>query len=175
MSNKENYSETNVCEKIVYEQLFHNNYEPLRNFLYYRYGDMARAEDVIQESFAKIWQNCEKIILSTAKSYLYKIAINMTLNVIRDHEIALKYKSSRTDINFNTPEFELEEKEFKEKLSKAIESLPYRQREAFLLHRIEKKSYADISSQLGISIKAVEKRIHLALKSLKEAIGNYKI
>jgi len=64
------------------------------------------------------------------------------------------------------------EEEFLIKLEKTIADLPKIQREVFLLNRIEKKKYKDIAEQLGISVKAVEKRMHGALLVLREKIGN---
>jgi RNA polymerase sigma-70 factor (ECF subfamily) len=64
------------------------------------------------------------------------------------------------------------EKEFLEKIEKAIADLPEKQKEVFLLSRIEKKKYREIAEILGISVKAVEKRMHLALIKMKDKIGN---
>jgi RNA polymerase sigma-70 factor (ECF subfamily) len=64
------------------------------------------------------------------------------------------------------------EKEFLEKIEKAISDLPEKQKEVFLLSRIEKMKYREIAEILGISVKAVEKRMHLALLEMKEKIGN---
>jgi len=165
-----------VCDQKIYESLFYDHYEKLRNYLFYKYGDLARAEDVVQESYAKLWQNCEKIIFDSAKSFLYKIANNTSLNAIRDKKTRLKYvEKLKNNDTAESPEFQLEEKEFGIKLQKAIANLRDKHREAFLLHRIEKKTYLQIAELLGISIKAVEKRIHLALESLKNEIGHYKL
>lgn len=59
-----------------------------------------------------------------------------------------------------------------EKLRNAIANLSEAQREAFLLNRIDGKKYKEIAEILGISIKAVEKRISGALESLRQTIGN---
>ena len=66
----------------------------------------------------------------------------------------------------------MEEQEFMVKLKKAIADLPDKQREVFLLSRIDKKKYSEISEMLGISIKAVEKRMSQALVILREKIGD---
>jgi RNA polymerase sigma-70 factor (ECF subfamily) len=58
------------------------------------------------------------------------------------------------------------------KLKKAISDLPIKQREVFLLSRMEKKKYKEIAEITGISIKAVEKRMSLALMALRKTIGN---
>ena len=70
------------------------------------------------------------------------------------------------------PEFLLEEKEFMDKLQNAISDLKEGQREVFLLSRIDKKTYKEIAEMLSISVKTVEKRMTLALKQLREKVGN---
>jgi RNA polymerase sigma-70 factor (ECF subfamily) len=64
----------------------------------------------------------------------------------------------------------LEEQEYKEKLERALAALPENQRTTFLLNRIDGKKYAEIADMEGVSVKAIEKRMHLALKSLRERI-----
>lgn len=165
-----------VCRDEIYKKLFYEHFEALRNFLYSRYGNMERAEDLAQDSFITLWKNCKKVSIATAKSYLFSVGKNASLNVIRNQKSALKYRPKDSDESTNiSPEFELEEKEFMETLTNAIESLRPKQREAFILSRVEKHTYSEIALLLDISQKAVEKRIHLAMISLKERIGNFNI
>jgi RNA polymerase sigma-70 factor (ECF subfamily) len=58
------------------------------------------------------------------------------------------------------------------RLKKVIAALPEKQREVFLLSRIDKKKYSEISEMLNISVKAVEKRMSQALVTLRDQIGN---
>jgi len=71
-----------------------------------------------------------------------------------------------------SPEYLLEEEEFKHTLQKAIASLSEAQREVFLMNRIDGKKYREIAEILDISQKAVEKRMSGALKILKDQIEN---
>ena len=59
-------------------------------------------------------------------------------------------------------------KELKEELENAIADLPEKQRVVFLLSRIDKKTYKEIAEMLGISKKAVEKRMYNALDTLRQ-------
>ena len=65
----------------------------------------------------------------------------------------------------------MEEKEYMEKLKNSIENLSEEQRTAFLLNRIEGKRHQEIAEMLGISRKAVEKRIYTALRKIKDQVG----
>ena len=81
----------------------------------------------------------------------------------------LNQKSDRTD---ESPEFLMLEKEYMEKLKNAISDLSERQREVFLLSRIDKKTYKEIAEMSNVSVKAIEKLMHKALMALREKIGN---
>lgn len=171
-----NTSKTSTCDEIVFSTFFKNQAKSLRNFLFYKYGNKDQADDLVQEAFIKLWQNCSAVPLEKAKSYIYTIANNSSLNVIAHQKVVLQYEKdfSGFDKTNENPEFILEEKQFKNKLLKAIENLNETQRVAFLMHRIDGKKYSEIADELNISVKAVEKRIHLALLELRKEIDNLK-
>jgi len=157
-----------ICEEKMYKAIFMEYSEMLRNFLYYKTGDMAKAEDLVQDAFAKLWENCAKVTPEKSKSYLYTIANNMFLNQVAHNKVILRFESmSHSDRDIKSPEYLLEEKEFKHKLEQAISALPEDQRIVFLMNRVDKKKYREIAEELGLSVKAIEKRMHKALKSLK--------
>jgi RNA polymerase sigma-70 factor (ECF subfamily) len=165
-----------ICEELIFSSFFKANVKSLRNYLYFKFGNEEKANDVAQESFIKLWENCKKVPLDKAKSYLYTIANNASLNEIAHQKVVLKYAQNNTGndrTNLN-PEFLIEEEQFKQKLEKAIDKLTEGQRTAFLLHRIEGKKYHEIAIMLDISVKAVEKRIHGALVSLRTEIEQFK-
>lgn len=162
-----------VCESENFESIFNSNAETLRNFIYYKCGNEQQAEDIVQEAFIKLWNNCAKVIFTKAKSFLYTVANNMFLNEVAHEKVVLKYKQqSKEKISNETPEYILREKEFHDKLQRTIANLPDGQREVFLLNRIDKKTYNEIAEIIGLSVKAVEKRMHKALITLRKEIGN---
>ncbi|WP_019668241.1 RNA polymerase sigma factor [Eudoraea adriatica] len=160
----------NVCEEEVFSSLFKTNSKTVFNYIYYKFGNEEKAYDVVQEAFIKLWENCAKVSPEKAKSYVYTVANNLYLNVIKAEKVRLKYANKSNDTSNESPEFLLEEKEYKEKLDKALNSLPENQRTTFLLNRIDGKKYAEIAEMEGVSVKAIEKRMHLALKALREQI-----
>ena len=162
-----------VCEQKNYELIFNNHSEALRNFIYYKCGDLQQAEDLVQDAFIKLWRNCAKIVFEKAKSYLYTITKNAFLNEVAHKKVVLEHQIHLVNDRTNeTPEFILEEQEFMVKLKKVIADLPQKQREVFLMSRIDKKKYSEIAEILNITVKAVEKRMSLALITLREKIGN---
>jgi RNA polymerase sigma-70 factor (family 1) len=167
-----NPNNSSTCDEIIFSSFFKNHAKSLRNFLFYKFGNKEQAEDLTQEAFIKLWQNCASVPIEKAKSYLYTIANNSSLNVIKHKKVVLEYEKKYTglDRTNENPEYILEEKQFKTKLLKSIEDLNETQRVAFLMHRIDGKKYSEIAQELNISVKAVEKRIHLALVTLKKTI-----
>ena len=162
-----------VCEQINYETIFNNNSKILYNFVYYKCGDSQQAEDIVQEAFIKLWNNCSKVKFEKAKSFLFTVARNLFLNEVAHKKIVLQHQALTTNESTTiTPQHVLEEKEFMVKLENAIADLPEKQREVFLLSRIDKKKYSEISEITGVSVKAVEKRMSLALITLREKIGD---
>lgn len=165
-----------TCKENIFSEFFNNHAKSLRNFLLFKFGNQDHAEDITQEAFIKLWQNCKDVPLEKAKSYIYTIANNSSLNVITHEKVKLNYQknNSHIDRSNENPEFLLEEKQFKDKLLLAIENLNETQRVAFLMNRIDGKKYYEIAEELNISIKAVEKRIHLALVELRKEFKNFK-
>lgn len=164
-----------VCEQRVFEEVFNTHSKTIRNFIYYKCGDSAQAEDLTQDAFVKLWNNCAKVPFEKAKSYLYTLANNAFLNEVAHKKVILKHQKSVSSIaTHESPEFVYREKEFKKELDNAIANLTEKQREVFLLNRIENKKYKEIAEMLGISVKAVEKRMHGALVSLRSEIKEFK-
>ncbi len=163
----------NICNQKVFENIFTTYAKDLKRFLYFKTQDMDLAEDIMQDAFVKLWNNCEKVSYTKAKSFLFTVAKNMFLNVIKHKKVVIEHQKYNLRISNNeTPEFIMIEKEFLIKIEETISSLPKKQREVFLLNRIEKKKYKEIAEMLDISVKAVEKRMHFALKEMRDKIGN---
>lgn len=165
-----------ICDEIVFSSFFKNNIKVLRNYLYFKYGNEEQANDMAQDAFIKLWEKCSDVPPEKAKSFLYTVANNATLNQIAHQKVVLNYtkNTKHKDYTNLSPEFILEEEQFKIKLEKAIQNLTEAQRTAFLLNRIEGKKYTEIAEILDLSVKAVEKRIHGALISLRTNIEGFK-
>jgi len=163
----------NICNQKVFENIFNSYAKDVKRFLYFKTQDMDLAEDILQDTFVKLWDNCGKVSYDKSKSFLFTVAKNLFFNIKKHEKVVHKYQKQKPSVNnHETPEFLMIEKEFLIKIEEAIASLPEKQKEVFLLNRIEKKRYKEIAETLGISVKAVEKRMHLALRVMKEKIGN---
>ena len=169
---QKNNTTNNICKIKVFDQVFNTYANDLKRFLFFKYQDMASAEDVLQETFIKLWNNCNKVTLEKVKSYLYTLANNAFLDIKKHENVVRKYQKSF--VNYNTsedPEFLMIENEYLTKVEAILNALPPKQKEVFLLSRMEKKKYKEIAKILDISIKTVEKRMHDAFVVIKEKLG----
>lgn len=161
----------NVCNEAFFERLFRKYFPEIRNFLLYKFGENFLPEDKAQEAFIKLWENCKEVSPDKVRGYLYKVAGNLSLNEVKHAKVVLNYQqSAATDETAETPLFQLEEKEFMERYQKALEKLSVEQRTAFLMARAEGMSHQEIAQVLGITLRAVRKRIYTALDNLRKEI-----
>ena len=151
--------------------LYERHFEGLRNFLFYKSSDVVLAEDLVQEVFIKIWDIKKEIQMETAKSLLYTMAWNLLKNHFSRLKVIKAYAdgaSIQEHSEQHSPQFQLEESEFRDKLNVVLENMPEGSRTVFLMNRIEKLKYNEIASRLGISVKAVEKRMGKAIAVIKK-------
>ncbi|WP_460218317.1 RNA polymerase sigma factor [Psychroserpens sp. MEBiC05023] len=161
----------NICEEHLFSSIFKKYSQDLHNFLFYKFGHQLNPQDKMQEAFVKLWENCSKVSQEKAKSFLFTTANNLMLNEYAHQKVVLRHQKLKPQHSTNiSPEFLLEEKQYKEKLENAIANLTEAQRVAFLMNRVEGKRFKEIASILDISTKAVEKRIYGALKKLRQDI-----
>ena len=160
-----------VCDEVVFAAVFQDLSKSLRDYLYFMSGDLKLSEDLVQDIFFKLWEKCKNVAPEKARSFLFKVARNEFLTTVERKKVRLKYRSTISPgIDQEDPQFQLESEEFKNKLEAAIEALPAGQREVFLMNRIQKMTYAQIAESLGVSQKAVEKRMSKALKKMKDLL-----
>jgi len=168
-------SEASICEEPVYQKTYMDEAEKLRNHLYYKCGNMEVAQDVLQDSFLKLWKKCNEVVFGTVKGFLYTVAGNLLKDHFRAQKTVLNFeKEPVRDIDNEDPYFLLRTREFRAHIETAISELPDGQREAFLMNRIDKLSYREIAERLGVSQTAVEKRMSKALVRLKAQIAEFK-
>jgi len=159
--------------KEEFVNIFNNNFDTVRNYIYYRCGDVNLATDVAQDTFIKLWEKRSKFSDNNIKGLLFKISRDIFISAYRK-------KARETDFNFRMkPEYEnqspldiLQYDELKSHYNNLLKSMPEKQRVVFLMHRMDNLKYAEIASALGLSQKAIEKRMKLALDYLKKHINN---
>jgi len=156
-----------------FREMFNAHFNQVRNFIYYKYRDADLAEDMAQEAFARLWETRDNIERSTVRSYLYTISNNTAKNIMIRNGVRLRFETSQhvDDRNRQSPDFLLEAEEYKTRLERVLSDMPDGAREVFLMSRLDDMSYKEIAEAIGLTVKAVEKRISKAKAFLREKLG----
>lgn len=156
------------------DESFRCYYKPLCLYAMHYLHDMYLVEDVVQDCFVELWErmNNEKTV-SSVKAYLYMMVRNRCLDTLKkDNQIDCNILPS--DLAGIIQDEEAEERSLIEaRLWTAIDSLPEKCREVFLLSKRDGLKYKEIADKLNISIKTAENHVAKAMKVLKE--GTIKI
>jgi RNA polymerase sigma factor (sigma-70 family) len=155
-----------------FKSCFNELFDAVRNYTFYRCNDGDLATDIAQEAFMKIWEKDFTYHPQKTKSLVYKIANELWISQYRKSKSVINYQLTLSPDDLNTEnEHNLEYKELKDKYEATLSILPLSQREVFLMSRMEELTYKEIAERLDIGIKAVEKRMSLALKELRKALS----
>ena len=167
-------SET-VCDEKVFSTIYRDYSKDVHDYLYYKFGDQIELNDVVQDVFIKLWDNCKAVMPNKARAFLFRVAKNMMLNAFKHQKIILNYqKIAPKNYTSETPEFLLEEEQFLNKYQTALSKLTEEQRVVFSLSKIEGKKHREIAEMLNITQKIVEYRIYTAFEIIKSEIKELK-
>lgn len=163
-------------DEAAFSRLFDGYYAALCFFATKYLGDMDLSRSRVQQVFVDLWVKREKIdVSSSVKSYLYRSVKNRCIDYLRKEKITSEISESVENINQMPFRDLVEEAELKKRLNTAINQLPEKCREIFLLCRFEGLKYAEIAKKLNISVKTVEMQMGIALKKLRESLSDYQM
>lgn len=181
-NNQEGASPDNLLfDKTAFKELFKKHYPPLCIYCKIKYGfDIYLAEDVVNSSFIKLWETRQSLATNTSpKSYLYKIVDNRSLNILRHEKVKKQHaayilKTASEDIS-ETSFDSIDLKQLSSAIDAAISGLPEQMRIIFELRKFEGLKYAEIASQLNISVKTVDTQMSRAMSKLREKLSGFLI
>lgn len=161
-------------EQLFMEKLFKTYFSFVSKTIYRIVQDVATAEDLAQDVFIKIWNRRTKLEDVYFKAYLQKAAINMAL----DHLDKNKRRGTRMPLEEHNAPMQPAPAgqslhQTTRHIQQAIDKLPEKCREIFILSRYEELSYREIASTLNISVKTVENQMITALKKLRVSLQEY--
>ena len=138
----------------------------LRRYFEKRAG-AADAEDLVQEVFLAMHTRTAADSVDNVKGYLFRVAANVLsrrLGQARPSHVLYGALGRLSDADEVTAERIVMGREALERVVAALDGLPARTAQAFLLHRFEEMTYAAIAAHMGVSVKAVEALIARAMK-----------
>ncbi len=143
------------------------------------------AENIVQDVFADLWEKKEVLSMPVNLiAYLFTSVKNKCLNYLR-HQIIKKetadqiQQTHRLTMQASLNSLEaldqdlFSEQETREILVRALDSLPDRCRQIFIMSKIEGKKQKEIAAELNISTNTIESQMKIAYKKLRTELKDY--
>jgi RNA polymerase sigma-70 factor (ECF subfamily) len=156
-----------------YESLFHQYYQWLCLQTYKITSDWHASEDLVQDFFAKCWQNRASLQIRESFAGFALVSVrNAALNYRQKESTRLKHETASSSLlaGEEMPVLAGQPDEADQRylqIITAINNLPEQRRKAFVLSRQDNMKYADIASVLGISVNTVKMHVRLAYQELR--------
>ncbi|MGE0020145.1 MAG: RNA polymerase sigma factor [Draconibacterium sp.] len=180
-------TETEIIQKLqqgseqAFRQLIENYQKLVVNTCYGLVHNTEDAEDIAQDVFIEVFRSIQNFRADAKLStWLYRIAVNRSLNHIRDNKRRKWFQSFDDVVKEKTllinhyasenPGTELENMQRATILHEAIGLLPENQKTAFTLNKYEDLSYKEIAEIMDTSVASVESLIHRAKAGLQKKL-----
>ncbi len=143
----------------------------LYRFILKSIRDIQKAEDIVQDSYEKLWKNVENVNNEKVKSYLFTTAYHTMIDRIRKE----KRSSFTEDLKLQEESHENNYSDLNEVLKEAVNRLPEIQRMVLLLRDYEGYSYEEIGELTRLNESQVKVYIYRARVFLKKYIGKIEV
>jgi RNA polymerase sigma-70 factor, ECF subfamily len=167
-------------DRRAFASLFDRHQRDVAQFAFRFVGDRARAEELTQDIFMKLYRSASRYRPSAKfKTFLFRVAANHCLNELRRGEYQVKHVSEGPEEGepletaapeADRPDQALAGRQLESTVGAALASLSERERTAFTLCRFEGMAYRDIAEVLQASEAAVKSLIHRATLAVAHKI-----
>lgn len=162
----------------AYSRLYTYYYPHLFTSLSFITGSKEDAQEVIHETFLKIWKARETMVMVRSfGDYAYVLAKNLLFNQLKRKKTSEKIIQALSDQTISnagtTPDQALLFKQYYEVARQAISLLPEQKQRIFLLRTQEQLKLEEISILMGISVSAVKKHLYAAVDFVKEYLRQH--
>jgi RNA polymerase sigma-70 factor, ECF subfamily len=167
-------------DRIAFDAFITAHWAPLVHYIRDRVRVLEHAQDLAQESFARVWEQRERLDPSrSVVAYLYRVARNLVIDELRrldvrrrwEEEARLAGPGSGLGTSDPGPLERLEAGETLAGLARAIDTLPVRRREAFLLVHAHGLSYREAAEVMGTAPQTVANQVAAALAEVRRLLA----
>lgn len=157
---------------VAFNRALAEHADGLKSYAARMLGDSVAAEDVAQDSFLALYRHLNQVPAAAFRPWLYRVARNLCLDQLRRRKFKLSLfrdlerdddmTFTAADGSAHRPDQLAEVREANEAIEDAIQQLPAKFRDAFLLCEIEGMSYEDAAAVLGCPVKTISTRLFRA-------------
>lgn len=166
-----------------FSEIYSSYYPRLCRFATEYVGNVEDAENLVQDTFVYLWNNSTSLdTVVNLKAFLFVLIKNRSIDFLRQ-----QLRKGRTSYYLlETMEYELNlealeavdenlvlDTDLEQRIHEAIQSLPEKCQEIFILSRVEGLKYSEIAEKLHLSISTVDNQIGIALKKLRVQLKDF--
>ncbi len=155
---------------------------PLENYLARKLDSREDAAELAQEAYMRLHRLEQPENLDNARAFLFQVATNLAVDQLRRRQLHFKFLKAEKSVNPDgepadlnaagaSPEQIIGARQKLSAIESALEQMPFKVKQAFLLHRQSGLSYSAIAEQMQVSVSSVEKYILQALKQCRQTLA----
>lgn len=178
-SNSKAYSEPNTVSSediLTFDEVYALYWKPLYRTALRILNDEQAAEDIIQDTFVRLWEHWDTMSHMNIKGWLFTTSYRLVLKSLK------QLKSSQALDGANLPpilapeaDSSIQLQQLQNQVQACVDDLPEKCRKVYTMSRNEQLSIKRIAIELGISPKTVEGHMTSALKRIRQSIGSVTI
>jgi RNA polymerase sigma-70 factor (ECF subfamily) len=171
--------------RFAFQELVGRYHDRLLNFIYRTIGDRDRSEDLVQETFVRVYRHLHRFDPTKKFStWIYTIASNLAKNELRNRSrnpmvlfqaIKKNWDADHRPLQWEdrsyAPDDLFRKRHLRAQVEKAVEELPEHHRVVFVLREMEGKTYEEISEITGVTLGTVKSRLNRARNKFAQIIA----
>ena len=171
--------------RLAFQELAERYHTRLLNFIYRTIGDRDRAEDLVQETFVRVYRHLHRYDPTKKFStWIYTIASNLAKNELRNRSrnpmvlfqaIKKNWEADHRPLQWEdstySPDDLFRKRHLREQVEKAVAELPEHHRVVFVLREMEGKTYDEISDITGVTLGTVKSRLNRARNRFAQIVA----
>lgn len=163
-----------MLDRQTFETIFRDNHAHCLSFAVHYTGNVHAGEEVVQQVFLHLWEKRESLAITGAiRSYLFAAIRNTAISHWRKESVRLEKEQVAGAVRAADPLVQSPAWELERMYRQALEQLPERCREVFILSRQQQLKYTEIAQVMNISVKTVENQMGKALKIMHRELREY--
>lgn len=163
-----------MLDRRTFEDIFREHHAACLAFAVHYTGNVHEAEEVVQQVFLRLWEKRDTIdIMGATRSYLFAAIRNTSISNWRKETVRQEKEQMAGDLRAADRQVQSPAWELERLYQQALEVLPERCREVFILSRQQQLKYAEIADVMNISVKTVENQMGKALKIMHKELKEY--
>jgi RNA polymerase sigma-70 factor (ECF subfamily) len=172
-------------ETRAFDELMRRYQDRLTNFVFRMIGDRGRSEDLVQETFVRVYRHLHRFDQTKKFStWIYTIASNLAKNELRNRSrnplvlfqtIKQNWDADHRPLEWEDAQYKPDDlfrkRHLREKVEEAVKALPEHHRIVFVLRELEGKTYEEIADITGVNLGTVKSRLNRARNNFAQIIA----